>query len=86
MPVAANTSEASVQIKPIRYRGWLISTKVIDKQLWLRWQHPKEDFPRYSYPVTERGLADTIRYARYLINLSIKLEEEALAQSQAKVS
>lgn len=86
MPVAANTSEASVQIKPIRYRGWLISTKVLDGQLWLRWQHPKEDFPRYSYPVTERGLADTIRYARYLINLSIKLEEEALAQSQAKVS
>ncbi len=84
MSVAANTSEVSVQMKPIRYRGWLISTKVIDGQLWLRWQHPEEDFPRYSYPVTERGLADTIRYARYLINLSIKLEEEALTQSQAK--
>jgi hypothetical protein len=34
--------------------------------------------------VTERGLADTIRYARFLIDLAIKLEEEALQNSQAK--
>ncbi len=64
-----------MQMKPIRYRGWLISAKVVDRQLWLRWQHPNESFPRYSYPVTERGLADTIRYARFLIDLTMKLEE-----------
>ncbi|MFB8788731.1 MAG: hypothetical protein U7123_07740 [Potamolinea sp.] len=63
------------QMQPIRYRNWLISTKVINRQLWLRWQHPNEGFPRYSYPVTERGLTDTIRYARHLIDMAIQLEE-----------
>ncbi|HEY9596835.1 MAG TPA: hypothetical protein V6D33_04115 [Cyanophyceae cyanobacterium] len=66
-----------VQLEPIRYRDWLISTKVIDGRLWLRWQHPNEAFPRYSYPVTEKGLTDTIRYARFLIDLTIKLENES---------
>jgi hypothetical protein len=84
MQFTVNTAEANLQVKPLRYRGWLICTKVIDGHLWLRWQHPKESFPRYSYPVTERGLADTIRYARFLIDLAIKLEEEALQNSQAK--
>ncbi len=68
-------SHSGLPLQPIQYRDWLISTKVVDKQLWLRWQHPKETFPRYSYPVTERGLADTIRYARLIIDLSIRLEE-----------
>lgn len=68
-------SNSGLPLQPIQYREWLISTKVVDKQLWLRWQHPKETFPRYSYPVTERGLADTIRYARLIIDLSIRLEE-----------
>lgn len=70
-----NSSNSGLPLQPIQYRDWLISTKLINKQLWLRWQHPQETFPRYSYPVTERGLADTIRYARYLIDLSIRLEE-----------
>ncbi|GAB4193379.1 MAG: hypothetical protein Fur006_38380 [Coleofasciculaceae cyanobacterium] len=86
MLVTANTPEASLQMKPMRYRSWLISTKVIDGQLWLRWQHPRESFPRYSYPVTDRGLADTIRFARFLIDLVIKLEDESLAQAAGKVS
>ncbi|HBE19993.1 MAG TPA: hypothetical protein DEG17_02505 [Cyanobacteria bacterium UBA11149] len=64
-----------LQLTPIRYRDWLISTKMIDKKPWLRWQHPKENFPRYSYPITERGLSDTIRYARFLIDTIIALEE-----------
>ena len=85
MLVTANTPEASLQMKPMRYRSWLISTKVIDGQLWLRWQHPRESFPRYSYPVTDRGLADTIRFARFLIDLVIKLEDESLAQAAGKV-
>ncbi len=86
MPVTAKTPEASLQTQPLRYRNWLISTKVIDGHLWLRWQHPRESFPRYSYPVTERGLADTIRFARYLIDVVIKLEEESLRESAAQVS
>jgi hypothetical protein len=86
MPVTAKMPEANLQMKPLRYRGWLISTKVIDGQLWLRWQHPRESFPRYSYPVTERGLADTIRFARYLIDLVIKLEEESLEEAAGKAS
>jgi hypothetical protein len=73
--VISSIPNIDMQMKPIRYRGWLISAKVVDRQLWLRWQHPNESFPRYSYPVTERGLADTIRYARFLIDLTMKLEE-----------
>lgn len=86
MSVTANTIETSLQIKPMRYRGWLINTKVIDGKLWLRWQHPRESFSRYSYPVTERGLADTIDFARYLIDLVIKLEEESLQEAAARAS
>lgn len=84
MSVTANKPEASLQKKPLRYRGWLLSTKVIEGTLWLRWQHPRESFARYSYPVTERGLADTIRFARYLIDLIIKLEEESLQEAASK--
>ncbi len=69
-------TNSSLPLQPIRYRDWLISTKLIDRQLWLRWQHPLESYPRYSYPVTERGLADTIRFARAMIDIAIKLEEE----------
>ncbi|MGQ4647481.1 hypothetical protein [Lyngbya aestuarii] len=70
-------SDTSLKLQPIRYRNWLISTKLINQRLWLRWQHPKEAYPRYSYPVTEGGLTDTIRYARMMIDLSIQLEEGA---------
>lgn len=76
-----NTINTGLPLKPIRYRDWLISTKMIDRQLWLRWQHPNENFARYSYPVTERGLTDTIRYARFLIDLVITLEEEEAKQA-----
>jgi len=79
--VTSNDTDIGLQLKPIRYRNWLITTKVIDKQLWLRWQHPHEITPRYSYPVTDRGLADTIRYARYLIDLTIQLEEAGMEES-----
>jgi len=56
---------------------------MIDRRLWLRWQHPNENFARYSYPVTERGLTESIRYARHLIDLTIELEE---AESKAASS
>jgi hypothetical protein len=78
--VTIQPSNSGLPLQPIQYREWLISTKVLDKQLWLRWQHPKETFPRYSYPVTERGLADTIRYARFIIDLSIRLEESEVKE------
>ncbi len=71
---------SGLPLQPLRYRDWLISTKIVDKQLWLRWQHPCENYPRYSCPVTDKGLADTIRYARAMIDLVIKLEEEAAAE------
>lgn len=73
--MTTHPSKNSLPLQPIRYRDWSISSKIIDRQLWLQWQHPNETFPRYGYPVTERGLADTIRYARFLIDLIIKLEE-----------
>lgn len=76
-----NMTNAGLQMQPIRYRNWLISTKVIDRQLWLRWKHPHESFPRYSYPVTDRGLADTIRYARLLIDMVIQLEEAEIHEA-----
>jgi hypothetical protein len=77
MPVMSSTDNTNVQLEPLRYRGWSISTQLIGGQLWLRWQHPNESFPRYSYPVTNRGLTDTIRFARSLIDLAIKLENES---------
>lgn len=70
-----NFSNSRLPLQPILYREWLISSKIVDRRLWLRWQHPHETIARYGYPVTERGLSDTIRYARYLIDLSIGLEE-----------
>lgn len=56
---------------------------MIDRRLWLRWQHPHENFARYSYPVTDRGLTDSLLYARHLIDLIIELEE---AESKAASS
>lgn len=61
----------------IRYRGWLISTKLVDGKLWLQWQHPSESFPRYGTPLIGKHLAETIRHARFLIDLTIKLEQES---------
>lgn len=63
-----------------RYRGWLIGIKVIDGCLWLQWQHPEDNFFRYNYPVNEKGLAETIKYVRFLIDMAIKLEQDAEKQ------
>ncbi len=62
---------------PIRYRNWLITTNTIDGKLWIRWQHPQDSFPRYSYEVGDKSLSEVIRYVRFLIDLAIKLEENA---------
>jgi len=67
-----------LQRKPIAYRGWLISTQVIEGKLWLRWQHPAEDFPRYRHAIEGRGLSEVIRHIRFSIDLAMKLENSQL--------
>ena len=63
--------------QPICYRNWLVTTAKIDSKLWIRWQNPQDDFPRYSYEVGEQGLTEAIRYVRFLIDLAIKLEKNS---------
>lgn len=75
--VSPNPCKLDIEKAPTRYRGWSITTQVIDGQLWVRWQHPQESFPRYGCPVTEEGMAVTIEQARSLIDLAIQLEERA---------
>jgi len=72
-----SSNNTDIEMNPTQYRGWLISTKLINNQVWVRWQHPAENFPRYSYPVTDRGLADSIRHVRFIIDIAIKLESSA---------
>lgn len=75
---STDTSQ-DIKVEPshIRYRDWIITTKLINGQLWVRWQHPAESFPRYNYPVRDKGLAETIRYVRLLIDMATKLEQDA---------
>jgi hypothetical protein len=61
---------------PARYKGWSISSKVINGKLWLRWQHPQENIPRYGCPVGEGGLSATVNHVRLMIDLTMKLESE----------
>lgn len=69
-------SDSQLEQIPVGYKGWRISTKVINGKLWLRWQHPDENFPRYGCPVSEEGLEITINHVKFLINLANKLEDE----------
>lgn len=63
------------------YRNWQIGTKVIDGQLWLQWQHPHERSPRYGTLVLDNRLAEAIHHVQSLIDLTIKLEQEANSHS-----
>ncbi len=74
LSVLSNTSDTDLKEEISQYKGWSISTKVIEGKLWLRWQHPQESFPRFGCPVNEAGLASTITHVRFLIDLAIKLE------------
>ncbi len=67
---------------PARYRGWKLTTKVSNGKLWLRWQHPSEDFSRYGCPINEHDLASTINQVKFAIDLAIKLEESAKQNQQ----
>ena len=67
---------------PTRYKGWLIATKLINGKLWLRWQHPKENIPRYGCPIAEEGLSATLDRVQLMIDLTIKLESEVYKNKQ----
>lgn len=72
----SNPSKPDAEQVPAGYKGWSICTKLINGKLWLRWQHPKENIPRYGCPVNEEGLASTIDHIRLMIDLMEKLESE----------
>jgi hypothetical protein len=72
----SHPSKANVEQIPGRYKGWSISTKLINGKLWLRWQHPQENLPRYGCLVGEGGLSATIDHVRGMIDLMIQLESE----------
>lgn len=61
---------------PICYRGWMVSAQVVHGQLWIRWQHPQDTFPRYGRPVTNNGLSATLSHVKFLIDLAMTLEPE----------
>ncbi|MBW4651034.1 MAG: hypothetical protein KME06_20445 [Kastovskya adunca ATA6-11-RM4] len=62
---------------PAQYRDWKISTKAINGQVWLRFTHPQEHFPRYGCPISAAGIAATISHIRFLIDLATELEKGA---------
>lgn len=72
--MSSNGFNPDLSQSPVQYRGWLISTKMINGQLWIRWQHPNDTFPRYGRPVVSGDLAATISHVRFLIDVAIKLE------------
>lgn len=75
--VSANLSSTESEQLPILYRGWVISTEVIKKQLWVRWQHPLEDFPRYGCPVTDDDVDSAINNVKSTIDITIDLEQSS---------
>lgn len=64
--------------QPIYYHHWTITTKVMNNQLWICWQHPSETFPRYNFPVGDRSLSEAVRHVRFMIDVAIKLEENQI--------
>lgn len=71
-----NVYKADIGQIPGRYKGWSLTTKLMNGKLWLRWQHPKENLPRYGCLVGEDGLNATIDHVRTMIDLMINLESE----------
>lgn len=78
--MSSNGFNPDLSQSPVQYRGWLISTKMINGQLWIRWQHPSDNFPRYGRPVVSGDLAATINHVRFLIDVAIKLESSSPRQ------
>lgn len=78
----SNTYKADIEQIPGRYKGWSISTKLINGKLWLRWQHPQENLSRYGCLVGEGGLTATIDHVRGMIDLMIHLESDVQKYKQ----
>ncbi|MBE9114803.1 hypothetical protein IQ249_02730 [Lusitaniella coriacea LEGE 07157] len=74
---AIRTANDNIAKQPICYRGWIVSTQVVQGQLWIRWQHPQDTFPRYGRPVTNNGLSATVSHVKFLIDLAMTLEPES---------
>ncbi len=67
--------DALLQNKFIHHRDWLIGSKTINGKLWLRWQHPQDNFPRCGCPVGEKTLEEVIEFVYSWIDLAMELEE-----------
>lgn len=76
----SNSSDNEIQQIPTQYKGWRLTTKLINGKLWLRWQHPQESFARFGCPINQDDITSTINHVRFLIDLAIKLEEETAKQ------
>ena len=76
------SSQTLVSQNTICYREWSIDTIKIEDKLWIRWQNPQDNFPRYSYQVGDKSLSEVIRYVRFLIDLAIKLEQNVSDQTK----
>ncbi|MGB5969957.1 MAG: hypothetical protein WBG70_16700 [Spirulinaceae cyanobacterium] len=59
---------------PAKYRNWFIRLKTVHGQLWLKWQHPQDKFPRYGCPINQADVVATVNYVCHMIDLSIELE------------
>ncbi|MEC4989229.1 MAG: hypothetical protein SAJ37_10805 [Oscillatoria sp. PMC 1068.18] len=57
-----------------QHRGWIITKRRVKNRLWLRWQHPQEDFARYGCLYSEEGSEEKLAYAIAQIDLMIELE------------
>lgn len=71
----SDLSKDGLKQVPAKYRGWKLITKMSNGKLWLRWQHPNENFPRYGCPINEYDLTTSINHVKFAIDLAIKLEE-----------
>ncbi len=69
-PTPASLSETS----PVFYRGWKILQQRFGKQIWLRWQHPEDNFPRYGFPIEPGSGSQRLDEAQQLIDLILQLE------------
>ena len=71
---SASFTPIDIRLPRCRYRGWLITTKMINKQLWMHWQHPLDSHARYGCLVRQRDITATLNHVRYMIDKSIELE------------
>ncbi|NJL00290.1 MAG: hypothetical protein HC838_05765 [Spirulinaceae cyanobacterium RM2_2_10] len=65
---------ANTEVHSLHYRGWLIVQQQLGRQLWLRWQHPQEDFPRYGIPVEPTTWSQRLKDVHRSIDLILQLE------------